>query len=231
MRALHGAIDSGLTMLYWQIGESIRREVLKEQRAEYGANILQSLSAKLTAEFGRGFSEKSLRHMVRFAEVFPEVEIVSALLRQLSWTHFLSLIYLNDPLKRNFYAEMCRIEGWNTRTLDKKIQSMLFERTALSRKPEQLAEIELKALHNEDKLTPNWFSVIPTCWIFSGSRTPMQKKAWKLPSCGKWKRSFWSWASVSRFWSGKNGSPSMESITILTCCSITGTCDAWLLSS
>lgn len=141
-------IDSGLTMLYWQIGERIRREILREQRAEYGANILQVLSAKLTAEFGRGFSQRNLASMIKFAEVFPDPAIVSALLTQLGWTHFISIISIEDPLKRDFYAEMCRIERWSTRTLDKKIQSMLFERTALSRKPEKLAEMELKALRD-----------------------------------------------------------------------------------
>ena len=93
--------------------------------------------------------------MIRFAEAFSDFKIVSSLLRQLSWSHFLALIYLDDPLKRDFYAEMCRIERWNTRTLAKKIQSMLFERTALSRKPAKLAEMELKQLREEDKLTPD----------------------------------------------------------------------------
>lgn len=148
-------VNAGLTLHYWQIGDRIRRDILKEKRAEYGAEILQTLSAKLSIEFGRGFSSKSLHHMVRFAESFPDVEIVSALLRQLSWTHFLALIYLDNPLKRNFYAELCRLENWGTRTLNKKIQSMLFERSGLSRKPDKLIEIELKELHDEDKLTPD----------------------------------------------------------------------------
>ncbi len=86
--------------------------------------------------------------MVQFAEVFPDEKIVAALRRQLGWTHFKSLIPIEDLLKREFYAEMCRIEGWSTRTLDKKIQSMLYERTALSRKPEKLVKMELKALRN-----------------------------------------------------------------------------------
>ena len=60
--------------------------------------------------------------MVRFAESFPDARIVSALLRQLSWTHFLSIIYLEDPLQRDFYAEMCRIERWSTRTLQERIR-------------------------------------------------------------------------------------------------------------
>ena len=70
---------------------------------------------------------------LRFAEVFPEEKIVSALRRELSWTHFKQIIYLDDPLKRDFYAEMCRIERWTTRTFKKKISGMLFERTAPSK--------------------------------------------------------------------------------------------------
>jgi predicted nuclease of restriction endonuclease-like (RecB) superfamily len=114
-----------------------------------------AVAARLTAEFGRGFTDKNLRHMIRFAEAFPDREIVYALGRQLSWTQFRSLIYLDDPLKRDFYAEMCRIERWNTRTLQKKIGGMLFERTALSRKPERLAREELTRLRAEDRLTPD----------------------------------------------------------------------------
>ncbi len=120
------AIDSGLTVLYWQIGLRVRQDILKEKRASYGEEIVSALGRQLDVEFGRGFSTKSLRHMIRFADAFPDSEIVSALRRKLTWTHFKSLIYLENPLKRNFYAEMCRIEGWNTRILDKKIQSMPF---------------------------------------------------------------------------------------------------------
>ena len=148
-------VNAELTLLYWHIGRRIRRDILKKKRAAYGDEILQTLSAKLTVEFGRGFSQRNLASMVRFAEMFPNAKIVAALRRQLSWSHFTQIIYLDDPLKRDFYTEMCRIEGWSTRTLEKKIQSMLFERTALSRKPEKLAELELKALRDEDKLTPD----------------------------------------------------------------------------
>ncbi|MGB3218126.1 MAG: DUF1016 N-terminal domain-containing protein, partial [Anaerolineae bacterium] len=130
------AVNTALTMLYWRIGKRINEEILKGARAEYGEQIVSTLSRQLEAEYGRGFSEKSLRHMLRFAEAFPDERIVSALMRQLSWTHFLSIIYLQDSLQRDFYAEMCRIERWSTRTLQKKIGSMLYERTALSRKPE-----------------------------------------------------------------------------------------------
>ncbi len=149
------AIDEHLCALYWRIGTRIRLEILGLQRAEYGATIVSALGRQLEEEFGRGFSEKSIRHMVRFAEAFPDEAIVSALRRQLSWTHFKRLSYLEDPLKRDFYAQVCRVERWPTRTLDQKIDSMLFERTALSRKPSKLVEEELKALRDEDRLTPD----------------------------------------------------------------------------
>jgi DUF1016 N-terminal domain len=99
------AIDSGLTMLYWNLGRRIRQDILKEKRAEYGEEIVSALGRKLEVEFGRGFSTKSLRHMLRFAEAFPDTEIVSALRRQLTWTHFISIISIEDPLKRGLATE------------------------------------------------------------------------------------------------------------------------------
>jgi hypothetical protein len=72
-----------------------------------------ALALELEREYGRGFAEKNLRRMVQFAEVFPEEKIIVSLIRQLSWTHFLALILLKDPLQREFYAEMCRVERWS----------------------------------------------------------------------------------------------------------------------
>ena len=106
-------------------------------------------------EFGRGYSQANLFNMLRLAEVFPDSRIFQSLIGKLSWTHFLHIIRLDDPLKRDFYAEMCRLERWSTRALEKKIGGMLFERTALSKKPEKLAALELKQLREEDKLTPD----------------------------------------------------------------------------
>ncbi|MBM4347394.1 MAG: DUF1016 domain-containing protein, partial [Deltaproteobacteria bacterium] len=148
-------VNSALVLLYWRVGKRIHQDILKEKRAEYGEQIVSAVSRELAVEFGQGFSEKNLWHMVRFVEAFPNEEIVSALRRQLSWTHFKQIIYLDDPLKRDFYAEMCRIERWSTRTLEKKISGMLFERTTLSKKPEKLIRHELDTLRAEDKLTPD----------------------------------------------------------------------------
>ena len=149
------AVDSGLVTLYWHVGRRIREDILKARRAEYGEKIVSALGTQLSAEFGRGFGVRNLFRMVRFAEAFPDESIVSALRTLLGWTHFRQIIALDDPLKRDFYAEMCRIEKWNTRTLEKKIGSMLFERTALSKKPDKLIRQELAALRDEDKLTPD----------------------------------------------------------------------------
>jgi predicted nuclease of restriction endonuclease-like (RecB) superfamily len=148
-------VNVALTLLHWQIGKRIREDILKAQRAGYGEEIVATLSQHLEAEFGRGFGQRNLFSMVRFAEVFPDLKIVQSLIAQLGWTHFLHIIRLDDPLKRDFYAEMCRIERWSTRALEKKIGSMLFERTALSKKPAKLAALELKQLREEDKLTPD----------------------------------------------------------------------------
>jgi len=130
----------------------------------------------LEGEFGRGFSEKSLRHMLRFAEAFPDEQIVSALRRQLAWTHLKQLIYIGDTLKRDFYAEMCRIERWSTRTLQERIQSMLYERTAISRKPDKLIKQELEALRAEDRLTPDLVFRDPYVLDFLGLKDTYSEK-------------------------------------------------------
>lgn len=170
------AVDSGLTTLYWHVGRRIRQDVLKENRAEYGKQIVYALSTQLVAEFGSSFSARNLWHMVRFAEVFPDPKIVYALSTQLGWTHFRHILPIGDPLKRDFYAEMCRMENWNTRTLHQKIQSMLFERTALSKKPDKLIRKELDALRAEDKLTPDLVFRDPYILDFLGLKDTYAEK-------------------------------------------------------
>ena len=136
-------VNAGLVTLYWEIGTRIRKDILKDKRAGYGEQIVSALGTQLVAEFGEGFGARNLFRMIRFSEVFPDAKIVSALRTQLGWTHFRQIIPIEDPLKRDFYAEMCRIENWNTRTLGKKIGGMLFERTAISKKPDKLIRQEL----------------------------------------------------------------------------------------
>ena len=148
-------VDTSLVVLYWNVGVRIREDILGRKRAEYGKQILPTLSAKLQADFGRGWSERNLAYMIRFAEVFPDKGILHALCAKLGWSHFRQLVYIEDPLKRDFYAEMCRMEGWSTRALADMIDGMLFERTALSKKPDELIKHEIESLREEDKLTPD----------------------------------------------------------------------------
>ena len=148
-------VNSTLVTMYWQIGKRIRADVLQNERAEYGKEIVQTLSEKLTEEYGNGFTRSSLSRMMSFAEGFPDERIVAALSQQLSWSHFVELIPLEDSLKRDFYAELCRVERWSTRTLRHKIGHLLYERTAVSRTPKALIAKDIATLRNEDRLTPD----------------------------------------------------------------------------
>jgi predicted nuclease of restriction endonuclease-like (RecB) superfamily len=147
-------VNSALTLLYWNIGKHINDEILKNNRAAYGQEIVQALSAQLTQEYGKGYSKQSLLHMCKFNEIFNDLEIVSALWRQLTWTHFKTIIYIEDELKREFYIGMIKLDRWSTRTLKDRIDSQLYERTALSKKPDELISYEIEKLH-EGEISPN----------------------------------------------------------------------------
>jgi len=169
-------VNAGLTILYWQIGSRIRQDILKEKRAEYGREIVVTLSRQLAVEYGRGFSRRNVFNMIRFAEVFSDERIVHALSAQLTWTHFREIIYLGNNLQRDFYAEMCRIERWSTRTLKSKIQGMLYEHTGISKKPEELIEKDLVALREEDRLTPDLVFRDPYFLDFLGLKDTFSEK-------------------------------------------------------
>lgn len=162
------AVNTELTLLYWRIGERIRTEVLGTARAAYGEQVIVALALRLQSLYGRGFSEKSLRRMVQLAELFPDEEIVATLSRQLTWSHFVLLLPLEAPLARAFYAEMCRVERWSVRALRQQIDSMLYERSALSRKPERVIEAQLAALRSDDQLTPEMVFKDPYILDFLG---------------------------------------------------------------
>ena len=148
-------VNAAMTMLYWQIGKRVNKEVLNDRRAEYGQQIVVSLARQLTVEYGKGWSARHLHHCLRFAEVFPDIQIVNALRTQLSWTHIRTLISIEDGLKRAFYIEMCKVEKWSTRTLGERIRSMLYERTAISKKPEETIQNELQRLGDDSSITPD----------------------------------------------------------------------------
>jgi len=168
--AVAAAVNAGLTLLYWRIGQRINDEVLQGERAEYGKEVVATLAQELTHAYGGGFAEKNLRRMMQFAEVFPDEQLVVSLVRQLSWTHIIALLPLKQPLQREFYAEVCRVERWSVRTLRRQIDSMLYERTALSRKPAELIRHELDALRATDQMTPDLVFKDPYILDFLGLR-------------------------------------------------------------
>lgn len=148
-------VNSELVWLYWQIGRRLRRDVIGDGRSAYGEQVVAGVAKQLSAEYGRGFNKRSLHRMLRFAEIFPDPEIVTALRTQLSWTHLRELIAMDDPLKRSFYIELCRTERWSTRMLQTKIAGMLYERTAIAKRPDVVVEQSLTSLGNEGRMTPD----------------------------------------------------------------------------
>ena len=162
--------------MYWKIGKRINLEVLQNKRAEYGKQIVVSLTRQLTEKYGKGWDEKTLRHCLRSAETFSENLIISATQRQLGWTHLKTIMYLKDDLQREFYMELCIIERWSTRKLQERIDSMLYERTAISKKPKLLIKKEIKELREEDKLTPDLVFRDPYFLDFLGLKNTFSEK-------------------------------------------------------
>ncbi len=147
------SVNSSLTLMYWQIGYKINEDILKNSRAEYGKEILQTVSAKLTEEFGQGYSYSSLTRMMKFAQYFT-FENIATLSQQLSWSHFKELLPMEDNLKIEFYSQMSALDKWSVRTLRNRIDSMLYERTVLSKIPDELITYEIEKL-KEGVVTPN----------------------------------------------------------------------------
>ena len=150
------------------IAEGERRFTGRGERAGYGHQILPTLARPLTAAYGRGWSEQQLRHCMRAAEVFPDEAILSALRRELSWTHLKTLMYVEDPLKRDFNIELCRLEHWSSRQLQERMQSMLFERSALSRQPDEVVRREVAHLRDAQQVTPDLLLKDPYVLDFLG---------------------------------------------------------------
>jgi DUF1016 N-terminal domain len=115
--------------------------------------------------------------MLRFAEVFPDPGIVHALRSQLSWTHLREIIALDDPLQRRFYVELCRLEAWSTRTLQEKIAGMLYERTAIAKRPDAVVEQALATLSEEGRTTPDLVFRDPYVLDFLGLPADFSERA------------------------------------------------------
>lgn len=146
-------VNQELTLLYWHIGKAINEELLQNSRADYGKKIIEKLSIRLRHLYGSGFNKRNLHSFTKLYIIYPEVEIVHTLCAKLSWSHIRTLIYIETEIKREFYIQLCIHEKWSVRVLQERIDSMLFERTAISKKPEQTIMNELKTLELESRIS------------------------------------------------------------------------------
>lgn len=170
------AVNTGLLAMNWAAGDRIRREVLGGKKAAYGRQICATVSRELVAEYGKGFSRPALTRMMQFVECFPDFEICATLSHKLTWSHFVLLITIKNQVEREYYTELCRVEEWSVRTLRSKIDGMLYERTALSKKPAELALKELKALRQDDVMSPDMVFQDPYCLDFLGLKGAYSEK-------------------------------------------------------
>ena len=131
-------LNAEISRLYWSIGNYIIAELQYETYSKYGQQIVKTLSQELTNKYGKGYTYSGLNRMIKVAEIYTEEEMFATLSQTLSWSHFIELIAIKNPAKRLFYQQMCMIENWSIRTLRQKEESMLFERSSIAAKPEEM---------------------------------------------------------------------------------------------
>jgi predicted nuclease of restriction endonuclease-like (RecB) superfamily len=150
-------VNQTLVLTYWHVGKTIKTTLLADDRAEYGKAIVEALARKLSQEYGNGFSQSNLFRMMRFYERFADESILATVSPKLSWSHFVELIRVEDPLKREFYVTICANERWSVRILRDRMNGMLFERTAIAKQPEEVIRQELAQLAQRQPTSPNLF--------------------------------------------------------------------------
>lgn len=150
-------VNSSLVILNWHIGNRIQEEVLKHKRAEYGSQIIATLSQQLTKEYGQGYTISSLNRMLNFTKTYPKTQKVATLSQQFSWSHIVEFLTIKDSTEREFYEQITIIETWSVRQLRERIDSMLFQRTAISKKPKTLIKQELVKHRTSKQITNSDF--------------------------------------------------------------------------
>lgn len=130
-------VNTEFVVLNWNIGDRIKKELLNNQKPEYGKRVIKRLSERLILKYGRGYSYSNLYRMMQLNEYFGDFKKFATLSQKLSWSHFIEIVKMDTEVKRQFYATMCLNENWSVRTLRERVDSALFERTAISKKPEQ----------------------------------------------------------------------------------------------
>jgi predicted DCC family thiol-disulfide oxidoreductase YuxK len=221
------SVNSELVMLYWHVGQRIQQSILEQERADYGQRIVIELAKALTAEFGQGFNRSSLFRMVQFAEVCPDLQIVATLWRQLSWSHIRELLPLKDPLQRDFYAQMATLERWSVRTMRERMNTLLFERTALSKQSEIMVKAELERLRFLVKSHPIWSSATRTFCTFWVYPTHIPNLISRMPFCTILKRFCSRWVQALPSWHDRNAFRWVRQITVWIYCCTTVVCGVW----
>lgn len=162
--------------LFWHIGQELKDSILQGQKADYGKSVVKNMSKELEIRYGHSYDKSALFRMIQFYESFSDFEKVATLSQQLSWSHFKELITISDGLKRDFYAVLCRNEGWSVRTLRERKKSMLYERTAISKCPEETIKNDLLLLQEKDIMTVDMFYRDPCILDFLGLRDTYSEK-------------------------------------------------------
>lgn len=165
---VHKAINQSMVLLYWQIGKAIQDELLQYDKPEYGKQVMQNLAIKLSEQYGIGYSYRTLYRMTHFYDCFQDQNILTTVLSKLSWSHILEILKIKEPLKQEFYISMCSSENWSVRELSGRIDSMLFERTAISKLPEKTIVNDLKQLREKKEMSVNLFVKDPYVLDFLG---------------------------------------------------------------
>jgi predicted nuclease of restriction endonuclease-like (RecB) superfamily len=173
---LYVTVNKAMSLLYWQIGKRINKEITLNKRAEYGKQIVEALAIQLKQTYGKGWNKRQLHYCLRFAEIYRNEAIVHTVRAQLSWSHIRLIIPLEKELKRMYYLEMCKIERWSTRVLQERINSMLYERTAISKKPDITIKNELKSLIKMNQITPDLVFKDPYFLDFLGLHNSYSEK-------------------------------------------------------
>ena len=150
-------VNQTLVLTYWQIGKMIKEQIIVERRAEYGDATMKKLADRLVLDYGNGFGQRNLLRMVKFYQYFPALPIVTTLSSQLSWSHFVELLKQEEALKREFYITMCMGARWSVRVLRERVDSMLYERTAISRQADAVIAQELALLTHQEQASPQLY--------------------------------------------------------------------------
>jgi len=171
-------VNSETTLLYWNIGHRINTDILQNKRADYGQKTVVTLAQQLKDHFGgSSFDQRNLRRMMQFAEYFPDLQIVSPLATQLSWSHFVEVLPLPDSVQREFYLTISLAERWSRQALREKIDGMLYERTLISGKPEKIVRKALSDMRSGAAISPDVIFKSPYFLEFTGLKGVYSEKS------------------------------------------------------